>query len=68
MRLDGQVDLTFLCDFQDSREALSQNQKSKTCHPDDIVNCFADPCLNKAAACDQATGRCVVVTAPPPSP
>ncbi|HEX2568794.1 MAG TPA: hypothetical protein VH877_04480 [Polyangia bacterium] len=49
-------------------EALTQDQRGTTCPPNDIVNCFADPCLNKAAACDQATGRCVVVPAPPPSP
>jgi hypothetical protein len=49
-------------------EALTQDQKGTTCHPDDIVNCFADPCLFKVAACDQATGRCIEVPAPPPEP
>lgn len=49
-------------------EALTQGQTGTTCPQDDIVFCFADPCLNKAAACDQATGRCIVVPAPPPSP
>ena len=49
-------------------EALTQGETGTTCRPDDIVNCFADPCLNKVAACDQATGRCVVRPAPPPTP
>lgn len=47
-------------------EALTRSQTGTTCPPDDIVYCFADPCLNKVAACDQATGRCVVRPAPPP--